>query len=490
MSKKSKRRHDKSECLSFNDQYELMQKQYPDAAPQISVEPGVFLGETFFADKGTYIGLPLGSDGHIIVVGGTGRGKTTCIVMPTMKTWTAPMIVTDIKGELSAHYEALYQEGLVDRPYLVFDPMSDEGLGYDPFWWVIKDDPSNLVNNMREIAYAIIPDGPNVNDKYWYDCERGVLIAALLYYYNLGISFSDSICKISSMSITELCKKLKSSDDISIKQIIDDIGKLKAEQLVSISQGIHNRISVFVTDSRTIHAFRSSQENSDCFTWDDIQTKNIFLKIPEERIEQWEPVINLLYSQLIRYLERRPEKHSIAGAAMEPVLLLMDEFARFGKLEMFTNAISTLRSKKVNICIVVQSLAQMDMHYGVHKRRIIMDNCEYVAILGANDSETRNYLSELIGTETVMQKSKSVHMDDDRYITGYSTQTNEVRKPMILPEELSRMKDIILISRYGVQRIPKHHYHDISQELYHFNIKPKPSSEDIEKKDEFKQNRL
>ena len=56
--------------------YEIMKKKYPDAAPQISVEPGVFLGEPFFADKGTYIGLPLGSDGHIIVVGGTGRGKT------------------------------------------------------------------------------------------------------------------------------------------------------------------------------------------------------------------------------------------------------------------------------------------------------------------------------------------------------------------------------------------------------------------------------
>ncbi len=145
----------------------------------MSVEPGVFLGKPFFVNKGTYIGLSLGSDGHIIVVGGTGRGKTTCVVMPTMKTWTSPMIVTDIKGELSAHYDALYQEWLVDRPYLVFDPMSDEGPGYDPFWWVNKDDPNNPVNNMREITYAMIPDGANVNDKYWYDCERGVLLAAL-----------------------------------------------------------------------------------------------------------------------------------------------------------------------------------------------------------------------------------------------------------------------------------------------------------------------
>ena len=57
------------------------------------------------------------------------------------------------------------------------------------------------------------------------------------------------------------------------------------------------------------------------------------LRIPESKIDAWGGAINVMYSQLIRYLERRPDRHSHEGKEMTQILLLMDEFARFGKLE-------------------------------------------------------------------------------------------------------------------------------------------------------------
>ena len=104
--KKSNKWHKENEFLSFSDQYDLMQMQYPDEEPQKSVEPGVFLGKSFFDDNATYV-MPLGRECHMVVFGASGSGKTSGIAIPTLRTWSAPMFVTDIKGELSLHYADL-----------------------------------------------------------------------------------------------------------------------------------------------------------------------------------------------------------------------------------------------------------------------------------------------------------------------------------------------------------------------------------------------
>lgn len=182
------------------------------------------------------------------------------------------------------------------------------------------------------------------------------------------------------------------------------------------------------------------------------------MRIPEYRIEQWGAAINLIYTQLIRYLERRPDKHSADGYKNVQTLLLMDEFARFGKLEAITNALSTLRSKNVNICLIVQSLAQIDAIYGEYERRIIMDNCQFKVILQANDVETQHYLSELIGTDIVLRKSCSEHQDVACDVDGYSTQESETREYRVFPHEFATLKEALILSPYGFFRAVKASY--------------------------------
>ena len=94
-----------------------------------------------------------------------------------------------------------------------------------------------------------------------------------------------------------------------------------------------------------------------CFNWSHLESHNIFLQVPTHRIEQWSGAIQLIYYQLIRYLERRPERYSSEGRGQVPMLILLEKCARFGKLEGITAAPSTLRSKSVNFCLMVQSIA-------------------------------------------------------------------------------------------------------------------------------------
>ena len=400
------------------------------------------------------IGMRQGKEGNIVVVGGNGAGKSASIAKPTIKNWDGTMCVTDIKGELSKFYESEYQTGK-KRPYIIFDPMCPDSLSYDPFSWLLQDCEKNLILNIWEIVREILPDLPDVKEPFWNQTEQAVFAAALLYCFKLGLSFSETVCKILNTTLSALCEEMLKEEDTVIKCTLGEISSMKPETLADIDRGLRNKLMLFATDPYISHAFRGGREGAKCFTWEDLERYNIFLHIPAERIEQWGGAINLMYAQLIRYLERRADKYSADGAKNIQTLLLMDEFPRFGKLDMILTAVSTLRSKNVNICLMVQSLAQLDKLYGETGRRIILDNCQYQVILRSNDAETQKYLSDLIGTVKVARQSASSQYDELMEPKGYSRQVSEGREPQMFSHELATLNDVLLLSPHGFFRLNK-----------------------------------
>lgn len=376
------------------------------------------------------------------------------MIMPSLVKFQGPMVVTDIKGELSEYYVKHAKSG-VNKPCIIFDPTDPETICYDPFGSINGNDEAELVSSMREIALILIPERLNSMEPFWDDSERAILTAALIYYYKLELSFSETLGMILAPGLTTLCEKLLKSDDDLVKSYLGEVGNLKSSVRANIDAGLRSKLTPIATDPYIAHAFRGSREGAKCFSGKDIEKYSIFIRIPGDKIERWGKSINMIYTQLIHYLERRPEKYSEEGSKIEPTLILMDEFARFGKLDAIIPAISTLRSKKVNICLVLQSHAQLDMIYGEAARRVILDNCQYQAILSANDAETQRILSERIGTTKRMQKSISNHYDDLSDISGYSEQISSIREPIVQSHELATMKDIILLTPDGNFRVDK-----------------------------------
>lgn len=421
---------------------------------RLNNDAGIFFGDS--SQKSHYIGMPQGTEGNIIVIGGNGSGKSAGIAMPTLRTWQGSICATDVKGELSETYKKLYQQGLATRPYIVFNPMDATAPSYDPFWWLAEDDEANLLSNIWEIATAVLPVQPNDYQPFWIETEQGIFAAGLLHYFNLGLSFSEAICQITEISVSSLCEELRESNNTQIKKLIGQTADMKEETLATVDRGLRNKLMLLAANPYIGHALRGTREGANCFSWNDLDNYNIFLCIPADRIEQWSGTINLMYTQLIRHLERRPEMHSAEGAHNVQALLLMDEFARFGKLETITSAMATLRSKNVNICLMVQSIAQLDRNYGEHDRRIIFDNCQYQAILRANDAKTQEYLSELVGTCIRRQHSVGEQLDAGMNIISYSRQISEVREWRVFPHEFSTLEDILLLTPYGFCRVKKH----------------------------------
>lgn len=466
----------------------------------------VFFGTRYTERGKIYVGKPQDVDGHVLALGGAGSGKSSCIVIPSMGTWGGTFFAIDIKGELSRNQHVVTESKYPTKTFSFSE--DNDFCRYDPFYLLRKGDQNDLVQNAREIAQAIIPILPDNREPFWATAAQHVLTAVLLYTISLkgqrggsGVdkaSFNHAMTFIQSKPIWDVIKEIAKDGDEKAKMFINQFKGITvpedSKMLDGISAELSNRIMVFATDNRIKSAFTPSDN---MLRWEDLEDHNIFMSIPEDKLGQWDGAITLMLTQLIRTLERRPDKYDNTAKKLPPVLLLLDEFPRLGKMDVIQNAVSTLRSKGVTICLIMQSLAQLDKTYGKQARQVIIDNCPYKAILGVTDPENQKIISDMIGSTLVSRESGSFGMSSS---TGKSSGSNNperthdafrspdpmsnkstsikttsqsssdstnssislslTREPIIFPHELSTLKDILLITPEGFCRVDKSPYYN------------------------------
>lgn len=358
------------------------------------------------------------------------------------------------------------------------------------------------MQNAREIAQAIIPIQPDTREPFWSQAAQNVLTAVILYVSEketpvrdpdtdekagevLRGTFNDAMELIQTKPIWELIDEIGKSENEAAIMHINQFREIQCpddnKMLTGIAAELSNRIMSFATDNRIKMAFTPDPEE-DLLRWEDLEDTSVFIRIPEDKLGQWDGAITLMLTQLIRTLERRPDRYSAEAKArnLPPVLLLLDEFPRLGKMDVIQNAVSTLRSKGVTICLIMQSLAQLDKTYGREVRRIIVDNCQYKAILGVTDPDSQKTVSDMIGSISVKTGSVSntssissgrstgssygeSYSDTDSHSQGSSYNggftLSIVREPIIFPHELATLKDILLITPEGFCRVEKVPYY-------------------------------
>lgn len=397
---------------------------------------------------GDAIGKPQDKDGHIIVFGGSGTGKTTGIVMPNFHTWGGRIFVLDFKGDITKaarkrHPIVLHLcEGTSNYYYI------------NPFHYLKVGGENNLITNARALSFAIIPLPPNTIEPFWIQSAREILTGAIVYYFNLHANFIDAMVAIKYQSIVELIKKI-ASDDLAKICVSQDL--LRNEKTIGgISIELQNHISAFATD-QTVQNFLSSSDDDETavgekceLNWEMLNDSDIILRIDHRRMDQWSPVVRLFMTQLIDTLQTRPEKYSTEGLNSPPILLMLDEFPQLGKMEVIPSALKTIRSKNVTIALFCQSLADLDETYGAITRRTILDNCPFKAILGVYDAETQQYFAKLVGTYLIPRTGCTANFDSDGYPAGYSIGISVTRDYIIQPNEFSFLDDLVLIHpNYG-----------------------------------------
>jgi type IV secretion system protein VirD4 len=333
----------------------------------------------------------------------------------------------------------------------IFKPLEDNTYGYNPFY--LLDKSRNQVQEAFSISSALIPLPPETKDTFWIDSARNMLTGFILYFHNAGRSFIETMTEILSAPVAETIEKIKKESEqktMALFYLNNFIG-MEAKTLLSIYSELSRHIMIFVTDTDIRYAL-SREEN---ITPDDLELgKDIFICIPEYLIDQWKNLLMLITSQFLRHFERRIEEHAT------PILFLLDEFPRMGKVDGILNALATLRSKKITICPIVQSLAQLDLIYGKEARQVIVDNCQYKAILNATDADTQEYFSRNVGTHERIKISTSQNYHPrDLLFNGYGKSTTTEEKRKIKPEHFATLKRIALFTPYGFMLAEKAPYY-------------------------------
>jgi type IV secretion system protein VirD4 len=391
---------------------------------------GVFFGKQQYQ----YIAKPEDTDGHVLVVGGTGTGKSSCIAIPTIRNWQGAVFAIDIKNELYENTRE-HREGVK-----TFAPKSKESCGYDPF--VFLKESANPAQEARAIAESIIPLPHDTREPFWIESAQLLLTGAILHYYSLNCTFIETLYNIQSHSPQALIKVVASSPNQKAALCVNSFIDMEGKVLASVSTEISRRIAALITDDEIIAALSPEKDREIISPMDLEKGHDIYIRIPEDLLRQWKNLLTLMVNQFITFFERRPE-----SPYNRPILFLLDEFPRLGKIPAITDALATLRSKKITACIIIQSLAQLKMIYGHDAQEVIADTCAYKAVLGATDANTQKYFSDLVGTYEKIHNSNTQNFDS--YVgapAGSSLQTSQDNeKRIIKPEEFAYLRDIVLL---------------------------------------------
>lgn len=440
------------------------------------VPNGFVFGKDQYATH-DWIIKPENKDGHIMIVGGPGTGKTTCLAIPSMMSWKNRIFAIDIKGELYA------KSG---RPMVrVFNPLDHNALGYDPFF--VLRNSKNIVQEIRKISLSLIPIPAEVKDQYWLQGAQNLLTSGLIHYHHQDLTFIECIEKIQTLAVGDLVNELANSEVSEAKILASQFIDANVKELRSFKGEVSQHIVDFILDPDIRQSF--SKSSSECVKPTDLERGcDVFLQIPEHKLDQWGRILSLITSQFLDHFEKRDE------ATAQPILFLLDEFPRLGKFGNIANGLATLRSKKITMAIIIQSLAQLDYIYGEAQRQVIADNCAYKAVLGASEPKTQEYFSKLVGTymavRTTFSSSTSSNpayrIEDEDGIFGgtygrykeygtaegttHSSSTSEQRENVMQPHEFGALADIVLLvsgKNGGYFRVDKTPYYDpqIAKEL-------------------------
>ena len=180
----------------------------------------------------------------------------------------------------------------------------------------------------------------------------------------------------------------------------------------------------------------------------DLESSHIFLVVPDKKQEFYSLFCNIVVTQMLDYIGQRPYDRS----RDKRILLALDEFASLRHLEIL-GPMRKFRKNGANICILTQSLADIDLEYSRDERKVILDNCTYTVVLSGNDPETRTYFSDLVGKEDHRKISTTTGSRTDSTSTslqeGYAIHPNTWKS---LGEQL------VVIHRTGYLKLRKNFY--------------------------------
>jgi len=453
----------------FLKKYGKAKKAEPKKAPkQIDhgsadwAEPKELLSTLGRQDVGLHIGFGhlWKKSGHLLSVAGSGKGKGTCLIIPSLLVEPfGSYVVTDPKGE-NAFITARYQKEAGQRVHIL-DPWGEQNKqgathgiptsGFNPFAF-IKNDMEELRDNCEQIATFLIPDKPDAKDPYWNDRARS-MVKILLMHIVTALPEEEH-------NFWTLYKMLRFSDDhwlgllydLSKNEAQDGLIAIAAQELIGIEKSGNTMAGIKSTAQNATTIFESPQLrkslSQDDFNPYSLTDGNctVYIVIPERYLETHAVWLRLVIGLSLLACNSRPNKR---------VNFLLDEFAILGKMKDIQKAYAFARGQNIVMWTFVQNLSALKLLYDEDGMNSFIGNSSVFQIFGVKDNFTTEYVSKMLGEATQTKASESFAQSKDS--TSVTTSFTSYARRLLTPDEVETEQEIITIVnglRVKILRIP------------------------------------
>jgi len=420
--------------------------------------PGEIKKAGLFSDNGIIVGkkgsryLIFKGSEHVLMDAPTRSGKGVGIVIPNLLSWPDSVVCLDIKQEnwnitsgfRQQHGQQCYMLNLAPRDYRSH---TWNALHY------ISDDPNFRVNDIQKISYMLFPDVDGT-DPIWSASCRSLFLGIVLYLLD-----TDGL----PVTLGEVYRQAASGDPKRFAGIIeqrnDDGNPLPPECVTALNDYLdtssNTRSSIRKTFTSRLELFSNpvidAVTSSNDFDLRDLRSKrmSIYVGITPDDLDRLGPLINLFFQQVID-LNTRELPYSEANPGGNPdfryqCLLLMDEFAAIGRVNILSKGISYIAGYGLRMLPIIQSPAQLRDIYGAEQAKTFITNHALRVIFPPKDVETSEEISRSLGDTTVKSRSKTKQLSGQG---GRSYSESDQRRALLLPQEIRQLgqdREIIIL---------------------------------------------
>ena len=347
---------------------------------------------------------------NIVVIGGSGSGKTRFFVKPSVMQMNCSMVITDPKGTLIEECGKMLAKGppkkdkngnimkdksgkVVHEPYVikVLNTINfSKSLHYNPFAYIRSE--KDILKLVTTIIVNTKGEGEKASEDFWVKAEK-LLYTALIALLNESETREEDETYQNPVDMLFEELEAKEPQHFAVRQYKKyKMAAGKTAKSILISCGA--RLAPFdIAELREIMSY-------DEMELDKIgDRKTALFLIMSDTDTTFNFVIAMLQSQLFNLLCDKADDE-YGGRLPVHVRVIADEFANIGQIPQFDKLIATIRSREISASIILQSQSQLKAMYK-DSADTILGNCDTTLFLGGKEKTTLKEMSELLGKETI-----------------------------------------------------------------------------------------
>ena len=365
---------------------------------------------------------------NIVVIGGSGSGKTRFFVKPSVMQMNCSMVITDPKGTLIEECGKMLAKGppkkdkngnimkdksgkVVHEPYVikVLNTINfSKSLHYNPFAYIRSE--KDILKLVTTIIVNTKGEGEKASEDFWVKAEKLLYTALIAFIWYEGDeeekNLNTLLDLLNESETREEDETYQNPVDMMFQELEErDPQHFAVRQYKKYKMAAGKTAkSILISCGARLAPFDIA-ELREIMSYDEMELdkigdrKTALFLIMSDTDTTFNFVIAMLQSQLFNLLCHKADDE-YGGRLPVHVRVIADEFANIGQIPQFDKLIATIRSREISASIILQSQSQLKAMYK-DSADIILGNCDTTLFLGGKEKTTLKEMSELLGKETI-----------------------------------------------------------------------------------------